>query len=49
MRPSEVLDEPWHWAQRVHGNWPPLTERSGKWLVFFGSAPPVVNVASAGH
>ena len=33
MRPSEVLDEPWVWAER-HRDGPAPTERSGKWLIF---------------
>ena len=34
MKPSEVNDEPWVWAQRMHRPYPPATERSGKWLVY---------------
>lgn len=33
-RPSEVQDEPWVWAHRMHGDYPLPTARSGKWLVY---------------
>jgi Domain of unknown function (DUF1917). len=34
MRPSAIRDEPWVWAERLRGNGPDFTERSGKWLIF---------------
>jgi len=36
MKPSEVFDEPWVWAHRGHGDYPPDTDRGGKWLVYVG-------------
>lgn len=32
--PSEVTEVRWIYAIRAHGEYPPATERSGKWLVF---------------
>lgn len=38
VKPSQVHDELWVWAERLRGDGPALTERSGKWLVYVGLA-----------
>jgi hypothetical protein len=34
MRPSEVDDDPWVWADRLRRDCPDPTDRWGKWLIF---------------